>query len=115
MRTMAGALAAMCLGAMACRSAPRAPETCLGDEVLAVRNDTGESLDIYEVRGGTYRIIGTAGAGRTEFALPVETLHASSFSARRTRDGRWMTRAFGGRYGSSRIAIQVECVGRKVR
>jgi|SRR5688572_25787518 len=108
------ALASVCLGTAACRSAPRPPEICLGNEVLAVRNDTGESVDIYETRGGISRIIGTAGAGRTEFAVPPAP-ERGGYRGRRTRDGQWITRAFGGRYGSSRIRLQIECVGPRVR
>ena len=49
----------------ACRTAPRtrpAPELCLGQEVLAVNNLTQRSVDVYEVRGGNSRIIGTVGS-----------------------------------------------------
>lgn len=100
----------------ACRTAPRAqpaPEICLGQEVLAVNNLTQNSVDVYEVRGGNSRIIGTVSSGRTEFPLPPETNRAAGYWARLTNNDRVSTRSKSGR-NRLRVDLKVECVGKKV-
>jgi hypothetical protein len=95
--------------ATGCRSAQRKEEVCLGNEFLGVRNETGESVDIFMVSDGLQRIVGTVGSGRTELPLPPETARNVSFQGRRTRDGRWLT--VGHRAGdpTARLTIQVQC------
>ena len=95
----------------ACRSAPRAPDPCLGTPYLAVRNETGDAMDIYMVRGGSRQVLGTVGQGRTELGLPPEAAGKVSFQGRRVRDGRWIARAFGGRDDQARLDMSVECSG----
>lgn len=58
--------------AVACQSAPSPrPTPCNGPEVLVVRNETGEPVDVYALRGLDPIVnVGTAGTGRTEFPLP---------------------------------------------
>jgi len=95
--------------AMGCRSTPSKEDVCLGNEFLGVRNETGESVDIYVVSDGLQRIVGTVGTGRTELPLPPETARNVSFRGRRTSDGRWLT--VGHRAGdpTARLTIQVQC------
>ena len=75
---------------LACRSAspPRANEPCLGKEILAVRNETGETIEVYMMRGGTSQIIGSAGAGRTELDLPPDADRGVYYQARRAETAR---------------------------
>ena len=100
----------------ACRTAPRAepaPEVCLGQKVLAVNNLTQKSVDVYEVRGGNSRIIGTVSSGRTEFPLPPETNRAAGYWARLTDNDRVSTRSKSGQ-NRLRVDFKVECIGKKV-
>jgi hypothetical protein len=118
--TGVSASAIVALGSLAiagaCRTAPRAEpasEICLGQEVLAVNNLTQNSVDVYEVRGGNSRIIGTVSSGRTEFPLPPETNRAAGYWARLTNNDRVSTRSKSGR-NRLRVDLKVECVGKKV-
>jgi hypothetical protein len=90
---------------LACRSVPRerANPTCTGDEFLAVRNETGELVEVYMVRPGSRVSLGTAGAGRTEFTLPPGTARGSGFQGRRS-NGDWV---FGAR--GRQLTFVVEC------
>ena len=80
------ALLALCVP-LACRSAPReresANQVCEGKELLAVRNETGDALDIYMMGEGKNLNLGTAGPGRTEFILPPRTAGGRGFQGRR--------------------------------
>ena len=96
---------------LACRSAapPRAGEPCLGKEILAVRNETGETIEVYMVRGGTSQIIGSAGAGRTELDLPPGADRGVYYQTRRARDGQILAGMTARQYGD-RLQLQVECL-----
>ena len=95
--------------AIGCRSAPRREEICLGNEYLGVRNETGESVDIYAVRGGTSQMVATVGAGRTELPLPPKTEESVYFRGRRTSDGRWLNNGHRAGDPTARLTIQVQC------
>ena len=45
-------------------------EVCMATEVLHVRNETPGPIEVYSVRGSIESLLGTAGAGATEFPLP---------------------------------------------
>jgi hypothetical protein len=75
---------------------------------LAVRNETGESIDVYMVRDGTAQIIGSAGAGRTELELPPTAGRGAYYQARRSRDGQILAGMTARRFGD-RLQLQVEC------
>ena len=96
---------------LACRSAspPRANEPCIGKEILAVRNETGETIQAYMMRGGTSQIIGSAGAGRTELDLPPGADRDVYYQARRARDGQILAGMTARQYGD-RLQLQVECL-----
>ena len=99
----------VCWAPLACRSVPReaANPTCTGDQVLAVRNETGEALDVYMTRpGGGSMVLGSVGPGRTEFILPPltpPTAGGRGFQGRRS-NGQWV-------FGSRRrqLTFEVEC------
>jgi ABC-type sugar transport system ATPase subunit len=91
--------------ALACSSAPRR-EVCLGQEYLVVRNETGESVDIYMTRGSLSHIVGTVGTGRTELSFPGYD-REGYFRGRLSRNGRWIQASKTN--AASRFDIQVEC------
>ena len=96
--------------ALGCSSAPRR-EVCLGQEYLVVRNETGESVDIYMTRGSLSHIVGTVGTGRTELSFPRSD-QKGYFRGRLSRNGRWIQVSKVN--AASRFDIQVECSGPRV-
>jgi len=96
------------LAPLACRTVPRerANPTCTGDELVAVRNETGEVLDVYLLRPGSSMLLGTVGPGRTDFLLPPRTGIQRGFQGRRS-NGQWVSGAFGGK--GKQLAFEVEC------
>ena len=104
------AVALVCvLVATGCRSAPRREEVCLGNEYVSVRNDTGESVDVYAVREGTSQMVATVGIGSTERPLPPANDRNVYYRGRRTSDGRWLTGGHRAGDPTARLTIQVRC------
>ena len=93
---------------LGCRTVPRetANPTCTGDERVAVRNETGELLDVYMLRPGSTMLLGTVGPGRTDFILPPGTGVQRGFQGRKS-NGQWVSAAFGGK--GKQLGFEVEC------
>jgi hypothetical protein len=108
LRSAALTLCVLC-ALLGCRSVPReaANPTCPGDQVLAVRNETGEALDVYMSRpGGGKMVLGSVGPGRTEFVLPAlqpGTKGGRGFQGR-SSNGQWV---FGRK--ARQLTFDVEC------
>jgi hypothetical protein len=84
-RLVPSAVIALLGVAASCRSAPPRPaEECTGQSFLVVQNQTHGPLDILLVKGTHNQIVGSAGPGRTTFALlSLNVTPDSRFAARR--------------------------------
>ena len=93
----------------ACHPRPRsASEPCLGKEYLVVRNDSRETVDVFqEHEQSKYDLIGTVGPGVSELQFPSGQARAGRYVARRIGDGRWMASTSGGTRGT--VSFDVEC------
>ena len=93
----------------ACQPRPRtASEPCLGKEHLVVRNDSRETVDVFqEHEQAKYDLIGTVGPGVSELQFPTGRARSGRYIARTIGDGRWMATASGG--GRGNVSFDVAC------
>lgn len=105
-------LAALCLAAAACGGFSRffgSRTTCPGEAVVAVANNTQESVDVILVHESAEMTLGVARPGRSMFALPSGTSKGAKFKSRRTRAGPRPADPGAGLLLGGGVSFQVQC------